>query len=148
MDESSEERRERQRTSDLYRPVLKRLRRCRSSVLRSRWIIPIGRKSRMSSPARSLTGDYPRAEDYLKSYREQTEETASPGLQADAHDGPQCGRTRTSAPPTRRRLTQSIAAAAAPADAVNEIQRYKALLDAGVLTEEEFAAKKRQLLGI
>lgn len=37
---------------------------------------------------------------------------------------------------------------AAPADAVNEIQRYKALLDAGVLTEEEFAAKKRQLLGI
>lgn len=44
--------------------------------------------------------------------------------------------------------TQSIAAAAAPADAVNEIQRYKALLDAGVLTEEEFAAKKRQLLGI
>ena len=38
--------------------------------------------------------------------------------------------------------------AAAPADAVNEIQRYKALLDAGVLTEEEFVAKKRQLLGI
>ena len=37
---------------------------------------------------------------------------------------------------------------AAPVDAVNEIQRYKALLDAGVLTEEEFAAKKRQLLGI
>ena len=25
---------------------------------------------------------------------------------------------------------------------------YKALLDAGVLTEEEFSAKKRQLLGI
>ena len=37
---------------------------------------------------------------------------------------------------------------AVPADAVNEIQRYKALLDAGVLTEEEFVAKKRQLLGI
>ena len=31
---------------------------------------------------------------------------------------------------------------------MNEIQRYKALLDAGVLTEEEFVAKKRQLLGI
>ncbi|HCI68700.1 MAG TPA: hypothetical protein DER17_06675, partial [Oscillibacter sp.] len=26
--------------------------------------------------------------------------------------------------------------------------KYKALLDAGVLTEEEFSAKKRQLLGI
>ena len=35
-----------------------------------------------------------------------------------------------------------------PTDAVSEIQKYKALLDAGVLTEEEFSAKKRQLLGI
>ena len=35
-----------------------------------------------------------------------------------------------------------------PADAVAEIQKYKTLLDAGVLTEEEFTAKKRQLLGI
>ena len=37
---------------------------------------------------------------------------------------------------------------AAPVDTVAEIQKYKALLDAGVLTEEEFAAKKKQLLGI
>lgn len=36
----------------------------------------------------------------------------------------------------------------APADAVAEIQRYKTLLDSGAITEEEFAAKKRQLLGI
>lgn len=34
------------------------------------------------------------------------------------------------------------------ADPVAEIQRYKALLDSGLLTEEEFTAKKRQLLGI
>lgn len=33
-------------------------------------------------------------------------------------------------------------------DTVGEIQKYKALLDAGIITEEEFAAKKRQLLGI
>lgn len=39
-------------------------------------------------------------------------------------------------------------AAAAPADPVVEIQRYKALLDSGAITEEEFTAKKRQLLGI
>ena len=31
---------------------------------------------------------------------------------------------------------------------VDELKQYKALLDAGVITEEEFAAKKRQLLGI
>lgn len=36
----------------------------------------------------------------------------------------------------------------APVDAVTEIQRYKALLDQGIITEEEFTAKKRQLLGI
>lgn len=35
-----------------------------------------------------------------------------------------------------------------PADAVAEIQKYKGLLDSGAITEEEFAAKKRQLLGI
>lgn len=33
-------------------------------------------------------------------------------------------------------------------DAVSEIKRYKELLDAGVITEAEFAAKKRLLLGI
>lgn len=38
---------------------------------------------------------------------------------------------------------------AAPAvDTVAELQKYKMLLDTGVLTEEEFAAKKKQLLGI
>lgn len=40
------------------------------------------------------------------------------------------------------------AAAAANVDAVAEIQRFKALVDQGILTEEEFAAKKRQLLGL
>ncbi len=45
---------------------------------------------------------------------------------------------------------QQPAAAAAPAqtDAVAEIKKYKELLDMGIISEEEFAAKKRQLLGI
>jgi hypothetical protein len=33
-------------------------------------------------------------------------------------------------------------------DPVAEIQKYKTLLDQGIITEEEFTAKKRQLLGI
>ncbi len=33
-------------------------------------------------------------------------------------------------------------------DAVEEIKRYKELLDSGVITETEFEAKKKQLLGI
>lgn len=36
----------------------------------------------------------------------------------------------------------------APVDTVTELQRYKALLEQGIITEEEFTAKKRQLLGI
>lgn len=37
---------------------------------------------------------------------------------------------------------------AAVADPVEEIKKYKSLLDCGAITEEEFAAKKRQLMGI
>ncbi len=42
-------------------------------------------------------------------------------------------------------------AAAAPAtseDAIEAIQKFKRLYEEGIITEEEFAAKKRQLLGI
>jgi membrane protease subunit (stomatin/prohibitin family) len=41
-------------------------------------------------------------------------------------------------------------AAAAPAepDSAAEIQKYAALKDQGLITEEEFAAKKKQILGI
>ena len=33
-------------------------------------------------------------------------------------------------------------------DTIEQLQKYKGLLDAGVIIEEEFAAKKKQLLGI
>ncbi len=36
----------------------------------------------------------------------------------------------------------------AQVDPVDEIQKYKALFDSGVITEDEFTAKKRQLMGI
>ncbi|MGD9571516.1 MAG: SHOCT domain-containing protein [Thermoleophilia bacterium] len=42
----------------------------------------------------------------------------------------------------------AAAAPAADADYMAELQQLARLRDAGVLTEEEFAAKKRQLLGI
>ena len=38
--------------------------------------------------------------------------------------------------------------AAAGPDPIAEIQKFAALKDAGVLTEEEFSAKKKQILGI
>ena len=42
---------------------------------------------------------------------------------------------------------QPVQAAAPVVDTVAELQKYKMLLDT-VITEEEFAAKKKQLLGI
>ena len=44
--------------------------------------------------------------------------------------------------------TQAAAQTAAVTDTAAEIKKYKELLDAGILTEEEFTAKKKQLLGI
>lgn len=55
---------------------------------------------------------------------------------------------RQAAPGDRAVPAAPAAPDAAPVDAVEEIQRYKGLLDTGVITEEEFTAKKRQLLGI
>ena len=40
------------------------------------------------------------------------------------------------------------AASASSADVVEEIKRFKTLMEQGILTEEEFTSKKRQLLGI
>ena len=42
----------------------------------------------------------------------------------------------------------STAASVSTGDTVEEIKRFKALMDQGIITEEEFTAKKRQLLGI
>ena len=43
---------------------------------------------------------------------------------------------------------QAVAAAPAETDDAAEIQKYAALKDQGLLSEEEFAAKKKQILGI
>lgn len=37
---------------------------------------------------------------------------------------------------------------ATPADAIEEIKKYKALMEDGIISQQEFDAKKRQLLGI
>ncbi len=43
---------------------------------------------------------------------------------------------------------QAAAVAPAEPDAAEEIQKYAALKEQGMLSEEEFAAKKKQILGI
>ena len=48
----------------------------------------------------------------------------------------------------KRASQPAPAPAGAPVSAVEEIRGLKALLDEGILTQEEFEAKKKQLLGI
>ena len=57
---------------------------------------------------------------------------------------------RPAAPPCPplRQGTIPQQGAAQGVDQVEELRRYKALLDEGVITQEEFEAKKKQLLGI
>lgn len=45
-------------------------------------------------------------------------------------------------------VTRAASTAPASGDVIAEIQKYKNLLDQGILTQEEFTAKKKQLLGI
>ena len=52
-------------------------------------------------------------------------------------------------PDLRQSDAPADTARAMPAvDAADEIRKYKELLDSGAITAEEFAAKKKQLLGI
>ena len=96
-------------------------------------------------PAPGYDRHQPDVEDYLKEYRAKSGEL----LELAKH------LMRLIDPAAKERwdgaATEKNAAAkpaAAPVDVVTEIQRYKGLLDAGIITEEEFTAKKRQLMGI
>lgn len=84
---------------------------------------------------------------YLQAYETATEAMRTLAENLMAVINPDAPRRQVAAQPVPG--TESMpGASAAPVDAVAEIQRYKGLLDSGAITEEEFAAKKRQLLGI
>ena len=94
-----------------------------------------------------LIGDLPDLTQYRLEYNEQVQhmEELAEALMRVAF--PQAGEVaKAGAAPA---AAAADAAAAQPAaDAVSEIKKYKVLLDAGIITEEEFAAKKKQLMGI
>ena len=95
-----------------------------------------------------IIGDVPDLNQYRIEYNESVQhlETLANALARVA------GFPQESAAPGQTVATAAVAAAAAaataPTDAVAEIKKYKDLLDSGIITEEEFAAKKKQLMGI
>lgn len=85
--------------------------------------------------------------DYLRNYEVKAEEMRELVTQLMAVLNPNAPE-RQAGSGTASSIQTAPIDSAAPADPVAEIQKYKTLLDSGAITEEEFAAKKRQLMNI
>ena len=48
----------------------------------------------------------------------------------------------------QEKVNVTVAASAPKTDETDQIKKYKDLLDSGIITQEEFDAKKKQLLGL
>ena len=105
---------------------------------------PYWNRFRGELDAPSFNQTYPSIDDYLRTYQENTDElhTLAVNLMQLLNPNAEEVAVGVAAP------SASGAQSASAGNAIDEIQKYKTLLDAGVITEEEFTAKKRQLLGI
>lgn len=97
----------------------------------------------------TFNNSYPNAQHYLRDYQEAAESMGQLARALMAVAFPGAPEQRLAQGMGQVVFAQSAAAASVPAgDVVEEIQRFKTLVEQGIITEEEFAAKKRQLLGI
>ena len=85
--------------------------------------------------------------DYLRDYELQAGEMRELAAQFMSFLNPNAPKRQAGAQAASN-IQASPVMFTAPVDTASEIQKYKSLLDSGAITEEEFAAKKRQLLGI
>lgn len=89
-----------------------------------------------------FSNEYPDVNDYLEEYTEQV-------TNLEAFIGAfQKLSFSQAAMITENRSAGNAQIAQPPADAIEEIKKYKALMEEGMISAEEFQAKKRQLLGI
>ena len=95
----------------------------------------------------TFDNDIPDVDDYLRDYHSKAEtmgQLARALMQVAFPGAPEQQVAATTAP----MAGQTVVTPTMSMDAVAEIQRFKDLMDQGIITEEEFAAKKRQLLGL
>ena len=110
---------------------------------------PYWREYELKLAGPTFNNDYPSADDYMRTYNREAEEMrtlakklialinpAAPMMDADSIGR---GGFNYGAPAKEE---------APSTDVVAELKKYKELLDMGIITEEEFVAKKRQLMGI
>lgn len=90
--------------------------------------------------------NYPNVDDYINSYRcsiQEIEKLVAALKTVAFPDAPELsiGSGTT--------VAQAVHTASVPvADAIEEIRKYKALMEEGIISQQEFDAKKKQLLGI
>lgn len=141
---SEEARREHQRISNLYRPRFEENNLFKGFRLELIFDHPYWTFFEMHRNAPELDADNPSVESFLKEYFEKTEELHTLASRLMKMIDPNAGEIRigaAGAPTVSNAATMQV-------DAVTEIKKYKELLDQGLITEEEFTSKKRQLMGI
>lgn len=90
-----------------------------------------------------LSNSDPDAAEYLEAYHTQYEAMNTLAKELMAFGFPGAGEISANAA-----APVAASAAASQADAADALKKFKELLDMGVITQEEFDAKKRQLLGL
>lgn len=94
----------------------------------------------------TFDNDYPDVNDYMNRYQEGywlMENLAQCLMMVAFPDAPAEGAQQGA-----QQETQPAAAAAPAQDAVSQLKQYKQLLDDGVITQADFDAKKKQLMGL
>ena len=94
----------------------------------------------------TFDNDYPDVNDYMNRYQEGywlMENLAQCLMTVAFPDAPAEGAQQGA-----QQETQPAAAAAPAQDAVSQLKQYKQLLDDGVITQADFDAKKKQLMGL
>ncbi len=135
-------------TSNYYSsPDVDRLKPFGSFCLKIELDHPFCSKEEYSQGAPGFSSYTPSITDYLRDYEEKVGEMRNLANQLMAVLNPDAP-AREVVPQPAPGTQNASAVPGSSTDAVAEIKRYKELMDSGVITEEEFAAKKRQLLGI
>lgn len=143
--ETDEERRERERISNMYRPHFDAPNLFQGFRVEITFDHPYWTSFENTINGPTFDDTYPDADEYMKHYQEEAGELYVLATKLMHMIDPAAGETQIGA---AAEPAAGVAAAAPPVDAVAEIKKYKELMDQGIITEDEFTAKKRQLLGI
>lgn len=144
INETDEQRRERERVNRMYCPHFEDPKLFEGFRIEITLDHPYWTLYEETSGAPTFDNWIPSIDNYLKSYQERVDDLHLLAIKLMHMIDPNAGETQIGS----ATVPTGNAAAVVPVDAVAEIKKYKDLLDQGVITEEEFTAKKRNLLGI